>query len=167
MIRRAVFGLALILSAVAAQAAPPPPMTPAGKQAMEQIMAQLKKLGSDMRSTNPHEYAELLAHDYTEFDPYYPFMLNVPRDDIVALQQVWDTYEKVSPAERATKAVRLQLYGDVAIITTTSYYQGQAIPAGPMAAHKSMIVYVKQGGAWILSHCHDGRVAGADGLPAE
>jgi hypothetical protein len=158
-------------AAAAAPSAPatraPQAMTAEETRAMAQIMARLKLLGSEMRTENPQEYARLLASDYTEFDPYYPFLLAVPRGDIVRLQQVWDKYEKVRPAPRADKTVRLQLYGDVAIITTTSYFKGQAIPAGPLAAHKSVIVYVRQDGEWVLSHCHDGRVAGADGLPVE
>jgi len=150
--------------------APPAPVdkAPVDKAVvMQELLAQIHKLGTDARSADPAEYAKLLATDYTEFDPYYAFMLDLPREEIVRLQQVWDKYDKLPPMQRAAKTTQLQVYGNVAILTTTSYHEGQAIPAGPMSNARSMIIYVKQNGQWILTHCHDGRVAGPDGIPVE
>jgi hypothetical protein len=132
-----------------------------------EILAQIRKLGTEARKGDLRQWAALIAPDYTEFDPYYPFMLDAQRDPIVEMQRAWDRFDRIAPTDRSNKARRLQLYGDIAILTTTAWRKGQAIPGGPMSQLKSVVVYRKVNGVWVLEHCQDGRRVGPDGVPTE
>ncbi len=136
-------------------------------QVRAEITAQTTRLLKESRNGDTEIFAQMIAPDYAEFNPWFPFLVDPPKAVSVAMEKAWDLYDKQPKTDRAHKIEKIQVYGDAALVTFTSVAKGAPVGGGFMTQAKFLSVYVKMNGIWVLVATHDGRRVGPDGIPID
>ena len=136
-------------------------------QVRAEISGQAEKLRKESRNGDTKIFDQMIAPDYAEFNPFFPFLVDPPKSVSVEMEKAWDAYDKLPRTDRAHKVEKIQVYGDVALLTFTSVAKGAQVTGGFMAQAKFLSVYAKMNGIWVLVFTHDGRRTGPDGLPID
>ena len=133
----------------------------------QEILGQAEREKKEARNGDSGIFANMIAEDYAEFNPFFPFLLDAPKSVSVELEKAWDAFDKLPRTDRSHTIQKIQVYGDVALLTYTSISKGTVVGPGFMNQAKFLIVYVKRNGVWVLAFTHDGRRTGPDGLPID
>ena len=152
-------GLALIiLLALAGSGASSPVSSIAGiggqrEEPAAQIIARERAAFDAWQRKDKAFYADYWADDFTEFLPSSPYLTTDPKTNLLP------RFEKLAERWRITEyqmhEPRVQLYGDVAVLTYTESVDGRYEGQPVSYTGKVTMVYVKQGGVWRGAHYHE------------
>ena len=137
------------------------------EQVRKEILDQAAKLRKESRKGDTGAFDQMIVADYAEFNPYFPFLVDPPKSVSVEVEKGFDAFDKLPPTDRSHRIDKIQVYGDVALLTSTAIAKGTQVTGGFMSQAKFLSVYVKMNGTWILVHSHDGRRIGPDGVPID
>ena len=105
-------------------------------------------------------YADYWADDFTEFLPQSPNLTANPKQSLLPnLQQSFDDWELI---DIQMKEPRVQVYGNVAVLTYAESVQGSYKGEPKKYTGKVTMVYVRRDGKWKGVHYHE-----SENIPAK
>ena len=130
------------------------PDRPAQTQAIaEQIIAREKAAFDAWQRKDKAFYAGYWADDFTEFLPHSPYLTTEPKTNL--LPRFEQLVERWRIVDFQMYSPRVQLYGDVAVLTYTESVEGKYNGQPVSYTGKVTMVYVKQGSTWRAVHYHE------------
>jgi ketosteroid isomerase-like protein len=159
-----LLALLLPLSAPSAGEEPPGPDAES-RRVLEEIRAAERRMDPNVRNRDVEKWLDIVTADFNEFDNYYPFLLE-GHDAHRATQGALDQYDKrPAPTHPGAKRIsHIQLFGDVAVVSTSSVEKGDPVSGGAQQRRKFTMVWVKDGAGWKLAHCNCSWVSTTEGL---
>jgi hypothetical protein len=158
--------LALLLPLSAPSLAQEPPGTDTeSRKVLEEIRAAELRMDPKARNRDVEKWLDIVTADFNEFDNYYPFLLE-GHESHRATQGALDQYDRrPAPTRPGAKRIsHIQVFGDVAVVSTSSVEKGDPVSGGVHQRRKFTMVWVKDGGDWKLAHCNCSWVSTPDGL---
>jgi ketosteroid isomerase-like protein len=104
-------------------------------------------------------YTEYWADDFTEFLPQSPTLTTNPKVSLLPhLEQSFDEWNLI---DIQMHEPRVQIYGDVAVLTYTESVQGSYKGTPSSYTGKVTMIYVKKNGKWRGVHYHESETSPA------
>ena len=119
----------------------------------DQIIAREKAAFEAWQRKDKAFYADYWADDFTEFLPHNPYLLSDPKRNI--LPKFEQLVERWKIVDFEMSNPRVQVYGDVAILTYAEAIAGNLDGRPVNYTGKVSMVYVKQGNIWRGAHYHE------------
>ena len=118
-----------------------------------QIIAREKAAFEAWNRKDKVFYADYWADDFTEFLPQSPYLGTDPKANLLPrFEQLTERWKIV---DFQMYSPRVQVYGDVAVLTYTEAVEGRYAGQPVNYTGKVTMVYVQQGGTWRGAHYHE------------
>ncbi len=118
-----------------------------------QIIAREKAAFEAWQRKDKAFYADYWADDFTEFLPHSPYLGTDPKANLLPrFEQLTERWKIV---DFQMYNPRVQVYGDVAVLTYTESVEGRSDGQPVSYTGKATMVYVKQGATWRGVHYHE------------
>lgn len=118
-----------------------------------QIIAREKSSFEAWQRKDKAFFADLLAEDATYFSPMSPYLDAEPRVNFLPKFEQYAEMFKYNDVQMYNP--RVQVYGDVAVLTYNSSVSGTMMGQPINYTAKMTVVYVKQGNTWRVVHGHE------------
>jgi len=120
---------------------------------VNQVIAREKAAFEAWQRKDKAFYADYWGDDFTEFLPHSPYLATDPKANLLPrFEQLTERWKIV---DFQMYNPRVQVYGDVAVLTYTEAVEGRYHGQPVSYTGKATMVYVKQGGAWRGVHYHE------------
>jgi ketosteroid isomerase-like protein len=118
-----------------------------------QIIAREKSSVEAWQRKDKAFFADFLAEDATYFSPMSPYLDAEPRANFLPKFEQYVEMFKYTDVQMYNP--RVQVYGDVAVLTYNSSVSGSMAGQHINYTAKMTTVYVKQGNTWRVAHGHE------------
>jgi len=130
-----------------------PPANQSQPDVAKQIIAREKASFEAWQRKDKAFYADYWADDFTEFLPDNPYLDTSAKENL--LPKMMQKFEQWKIVDFQMYNPRVQLYGEVAILTYTEAVTGISNGQPSSYTGKVTMVYVKQDGTWRGVHYHE------------
>jgi len=148
--------LAVMVAAAGGASFPPASHTAVGTPSQDvanQIIAREKAAFEAWQRKDKAFYADYWADDFTEFLPHSPYLATDPKANL--LPRFEQLAERWKIVDFQMYNPRVQVYGDVAVLTYTESVEGRSDGQPISYTGKATMVYFKQGATWRGVHYHE------------
>lgn len=119
----------------------------------DQIIAREKASVEAWRRKDKAFYADFLSDDSTYFNSFSPYLETEPKTNFLPKFEQYAEMFKFNDVQMYNP--RVQVYGDVAVLTYNSSVSGSMAGQPVNYTAKMTSVYVKQGNTWRVVHAHE------------
>jgi ketosteroid isomerase-like protein len=127
---------------------------PSEQQAIaEQIIAREKASVEAWRRKDKAFFADFMTDDSTYFNSFNPYLETDPKANFLPKFEQYAELFKYNDVQMYNP--RVQVYGDVAVLTYNSSVSGSMAGQPLNYTTKMTSVYVKQGNTWRVVHAHE------------
>jgi len=118
-----------------------------------QIIAREKSSVEAWQRKDKAFFADFLADDASYFSPMSPYLDSEPKVNFLPKFEQYAEMFKYNDVQMYNP--RVQVYGDVAVLTYNSSVSGSMAGQPINYTSKMTTVYVKQGNSWRVAHGHE------------
>lgn len=118
-----------------------------------QIIAREKSSVEAWQRKDKAFFADFLAEDATYFSPMSPYLDAEPRANFLPKFEQYAEMFKYNDVQMYN--ARVQVYGDVAVLTYNNSVSGSMAGQHISYTGKMTVVYLKQGNTWRVVHGHE------------